>query len=302
MARRYFSERQRVSQPRIVETISEGAKASLTAYVQMYVFNSAEDFVNAIRCGPCNGSYAANVYEIEQSIVTGIGKIYDLELDGVFSSDENSDTFDLIEIYYDEVVRAYNEIMVYCLLLPRHGSRRITCPVKNKLNEFTDGINRVLEREKVAYELNIDGQIVRIGAPVLSDVIQSSAFATGDNELDGLLETAQDKFISRNPAMRREGLEKLWDAWERLKTVEPGSDKKASTSALLDRVVDGPMRDRLEREAIELTDIGNKFMIRHSEVGKHPLTDDRHVDYLFPRLFSLVYLLLDGTGRVGASK
>ena len=120
-----------------------------------------------------------------------------------------------------------------------------------------------------------------------------------------MLKTARDKFISRDSEVRKEGLDKLWDAWERLKTLEiPGLkrlDKRASTTALLDRVADGPMRERnpLETEAKELTEIGNKFSIRHSETDRHPIEDDRHVDYLFHRMFSLVYLLLDGTGRVG---
>ena len=87
-----------------------------------------------------------------------------------------------------------------------------------------------------------------------------------------------------------------------MKTLEPGKDKKDSVSVLLDRVAQGPMRDVLESEALALRDIGNEvFIIRHTEVGKHPLDDDRHVDYLFHRMFSLVYLLLDGTGRLGAS-
>jgi len=37
--------------------------------------------------------------------------------------------------------------------------------------------------------------------------------------------------------VRRESLEKLWDAWERLKTVEPGGDKKAQAKALLDKSI-----------------------------------------------------------------
>jgi hypothetical protein len=66
--------------------------------------------------------------------------------------------------------------------------------------------------------------------------------------------------------VRRESLEKLWDAWERLKTLEPGKDKKASTTALLDKVSSEPMfRAYLEHEATRLTEIGNTFMIRHTE-------------------------------------
>jgi hypothetical protein len=100
--------------------------------------------------------------------------------------------------------------------------------------------------------------------------------------------------------VRRESLERLWDAWERLKTLEPGKDKKAKVIALLDRASKEPtLRQLLEDEALVLTDVGNKFMIRHTEVGKVPVRQSRDVDYLFQRLFSLLQLLLRASGRGG---
>ena len=33
-------------------------------------------------------------------------------------------------------------------------------------------------------------------------------------------------------------------------------------------------------------------MIRHTEVGKTPINSSAHVDYLFHRMFALIYLLL----------
>lgn len=94
-----------------------------------------------------------------------------------------------------------------------------------------------------------------------------------------MLEAARHKFLQRDLAVRREALEKLWDAWERLKTVEPAKDKKASVKALLDRVsTEAAFRERLENEAAQLTEIGNKFMIRHTETDKIPVVDSAQVD------------------------
>ena len=85
-----------------------------------------------------------------------------------------------------------------------------------------------------------------------------------------------------------------------MKTLEPGKDKKASTRALLDRVTTEPtFRDRLEQEANQLTDIGNKFMIRHTEKDKVPICESAQVDYLFHRMFSLIHLLLRASRRGG---
>ena len=80
---------------------------------------------------------------------------------------------------------------------------------------------------------------------------------------------------------------------------EDGKDKKASAKALLDKGANEPnLRDRLEREAIELTEIGNKFMIRHTETDKVPITESMHIDYLFQRMFSMISLLLRASGRL----
>ena len=48
----------------------------------------------------------------------------------------------------------------------------------------------------------------------------------------------------------------------------------------------------LEAEARELTRIGNDFQIRHSEINKIVINNDPDVDYLFHRLFSLIFLLM----------
>jgi hypothetical protein len=98
--------------------------------------------------------------------------------------------------------------------------------------------------------------------------------------------------------VRKESLEKLWDAWERLKTVEPGKDKRASAGALINKASSEPaFRDRLDREARELTEIGNAFMIRHTETDKVPIAESKHIDYLFHRLFALIRLLVRTSGR-----
>jgi hypothetical protein len=130
--------------------------------------------------------------------------------------------------------------------------------------------------------------------------LQESIFHTGDAETDRLLEDARRRILSPRPADRYDAVEKLWDAFERIKTLEPGSNKKESASRLLDRCVPvGALtfRQFLETEARELTVIGNTLRIRHSETDKEPLQSLEQVDYLFHRLFALLLLLLRATAR-----
>ena len=136
--------------------------------------------------------------------------------------------------------------------------------------------------------------------PVLRDPLFHATFKTGDPSLDGLLQSAQSKFLSNDPDLRKEALEKLWDSWERLKTLEPGKEKKDSVRILLDKTTTEPaFRESLEAEARALTEIGNNFMIRHTEVGKIPIASAEQVEYFFHRMFSLIRLILRSTGRGG---
>jgi hypothetical protein len=157
--------------------------------------------------------------------------------------------------------------------------------------EFRAAANRILARNQIAFEIGEDGKVVRIGSPVVQMVAREGPFATGDTTLDLLLDVAIRKYLDPDPSERVTGLEKLWDAWERLKTVLPANDKKSSTKALLDQAAAIPeMRAVLENEARELTAMGNNFRIRHSETTKTEISEESHVDYLFERMLSLIRL------------
>jgi hypothetical protein len=164
---------------------------------------------------------------------------------------------------------------------------------------FREEINRIFERNAVAYELRDTGRVERIAPEGLREALSEAVFRTGDATLDRLLGEARTRFLSRDPAIRRESLERLWDAWERLKTLED-ADKLRGIKAILDKsAAEENFRGLLESEVRAFTDIGNKYMIRHMEVGKIPIGDDEHVDFLFHHLFAMIRLLLRKSNRGG---
>ena len=169
------------------------------------------------------------------------------------------------------------------------------------LARFVSDVNRIFARNGIAYELTPDGQARRLLPEPLAKTLRSTLFKSGDDETDRLLETARRRIASPKEDDRRDALEKLWDAFERVKTLEPGLDKRQQADALLDRVaVPGTrFRDKLGQEARALTGIGNTFRIRHSEVNQERLSSLEHVDYLFWRMFSFVRMVLKSTGRGG---
>ncbi len=139
----------------------------------------------------------------------------------------------------------------------------------------------------------------------MADLVKRTGYRTGDNDLDGLLDTAIGRFLSPKPEARQDALEKLWDAFERLKTIEGGKDKKARATALIDRAIsdDAPVfRSVVETEFKTMTKVGNELRIRHFEVGHEPVGETGEKDYLFMRLYSLVWLMLKRTWRLSEVK
>jgi hypothetical protein len=160
-------------------------------------------------------------------------------------------------------------------------------------------VQRFFANCNIPYDVAEDGNVIRFKPEPIAQVLRNSVFQTGDKELDALLTAAREKFFDRNPTAHRESIEKLWDAWERLKTLEPGKDKKTQVDALLARLSVGrEYREVIEKEALFLTDLGNRFMIRHSETNKVQISQGVEVDYLFHRLFTLVWFLLCETKRI----
>lgn len=87
-------------------------------------------------------------------------------------------------------------------------------------------------------------------------------------------------------------VEKLWDAFERLKTYycSPTIDKKKSANKIVMDMSNNqqPFIDLFEKEFHELTLLGNNFRIRHHETTKTDIQDKRHYEYFYKRCLSLV--------------
>ena len=158
-----------------------------------------------------------------------------------------------------------------------------------------------MARNGIAYELTAEGQARRLLPGPLAEAVRWARFYTGDAETDRSLESASQRIALPKEEDRRDALEKLWDAFERLKTLEPGSNKRSQADALLDRAAaqGTRLREMLGEEAIALTKIGNRFRIRHSEVDQEKLSSPEVIDYVFGRMFGFLRMVLKATGRGG---
>jgi len=113
---------------------------------------------------------------------------------------------------------------------------------------------------------------------------------TIDEELDALINEAKERFTK--PTDKQIALEKLWDAFERIKT-HFGTNKRESSSTLVDMISSDFDREFIDNEFKELTTIGNSYRIRHHEQGKIEIKDIKHIEYLFLRMLALLNLCLE---------
>ena len=283
----YFSDRERGPRPRTIPQVTQPAWGGIVALIQSRITTGAFGADYPEECPDGRGNIGTDTRAFRLAVRAEIPDVeWPLDPDSIFPP--TLAIMDLIEFCHEHVAEP-----IPTSFHSFFGHQHFTFDRIPGQAEFRAAINRIFTRNNLAYELKDDGHIQRLAAPVLHEHLTGSAFRTGDLMLDGLLESARTKFLDPDPAVRREAIEKLWDAWERVKTLEPGPDKPTSVKVLLDKAADEPtFRDVLEQEARTLTSIGNRFQIRHSETTQVPLQRNDHVDYLFHRLFALIWLVI----------
>lgn len=160
-------------------------------------------------------------------------------------------------------------------------------------------LNLILQRNGLAFTMTDTGQIQRLLDDAVGQALLRARFVTDDERLNQLLEEARSKFLDPDPRVHHEAVERLWDAWERLKTIKD-PDKRRGSAELINACTQTPaLRAMLETEARSLTELGNSLHIRHSETSQTEVDDPIFIDYLFQRLFALIHLVLSKNGMLG---
>lgn len=288
---RYFSEREEGERPREREEIGDGPWGGILALIRARIEDGSFGASYPVACEDGRGPTGCDENAFWRALWADVPT---LQEDGRFEFFDKPprtlDILDTIEFCWrcvgHPVPGKYHEFFDhYHLRFDIEGGR----------GEFRESVNRIFRRNGLAYELTEQGRVERLAPPALREALASARFRTGEPELDRMLENARGKFLDPDEAIRREALEALWDAWERLKTLGRGRDKKAQAAWILDHVTGASspgLRGALEREAKELNWIGNHLQIRHSETTQERLVRGEHVDYLFHRLFGLIQMIL----------
>ncbi|MGE3537316.1 MAG: AbiJ-NTD4 domain-containing protein [Candidatus Tectimicrobiota bacterium] len=291
----YFSDKERGPNPRTEDVVSPTAWGGIVALINALVSTGSfgHQFPDLCPDGPVpvgtdeaqfSLAIQAEIPGLSWPLVTISGESWDRK-------PYAPDTFmilDLIQFCYRCVAKPIQRFLHsyfqhYHLLYDVEGGR----------GEFLARINTIFSRNRISYNLQEDGSIIRIAPAILHEMLTDTIFRSGDSTLDHMLEDARTKFLNTDPLVRREAVERLWDCWERIKTLENPDNKRISITRLLDKAASEPqIRQILEEEANTLTTIGNSFHIRHTEVNQTRISESDHIDYLFHRLFAVIQLLL----------
>jgi hypothetical protein len=176
-----------------------------------------------------------------------------------------------------------------CYSLPYHVLDTIEFFEKhNQSTDFEDQINAILSLNDISMKLQ-NGKIESI---FTSQIKNRSLSPIQEVGLKELLQEASRYYDESNYKI---ATEKLWDAFERLKTYySPILDKKKSVSKIIGDMSRGvkSYEDLFEKEFRLLTDIGNDFRIRHHETTKVNIEDERHYDYFYRRCMSLISIAI----------
>lgn len=288
-----YSERERGPKPRLGEIVDERTWGGLVVLIRNRMDDGSFGAGYPSQCPDGRGPDGCN------DMALGVALRAEVDIDWPIRADvlpeDQLAIFDLLEFLFENVGRPVQEDFHQFF-----GHYHLSFDVPVGQADFAEGVNRLFARNGIAFDMTGDGRIRRLLPEHAAQVLNSAVFHTGDTEADRLLEYALSAVTSPSLDRRRDGLEKLWDAFERMKTLEPGKDKRASAEAMLDRVGCGAVfRAALGVEARALTEAGNLLRIRHSEVGQEVLGNADHVDYLYVRMFAFVRLLLRAGGRGG---
>ncbi|CAN7177335.1 hypothetical protein [Rhizobium sp. LjRoot258] len=288
----YFTDREYGQRPAVSETIDERVWGAIHALIDMRIGNGAFGYRFTEQCldgdGPCGCDGRAFAQFLQAEVPW---------IDWPLSRNEVPETpvvLDLLEF----CAKAVGEPILGSYHSYQHHYH-MRWDRDAGLAAFVAEVNVLFQRNGVAFNLDTNGHAQRILPQPIAQALGWTMFRTGDTQTDSLLEYARSHFLSPKLGDRRDAMEKLWDSFERMKTLEPGTDKRAQAEALLDRaaVPGTPMRHALAEEAKTLTTIGNSFRIRHSEVTQVPIDRSEQLDWLFVRMFSFLRLLLLSSSR-----
>jgi AbiJ N-terminal domain 4 len=202
----YFSNRHHGLPPRVTTDIPEPVSNGITGLIRNRAHDGSFGSDYPEQCPDGRGPTGTDTNALREAL--GAHRLYDPFGAGV-PAPTTLELLDLIEFAHEKIAEphraGHHDFFDHYHLIFNQDEGRA---------RFRAEINRIFERNGIAFELRENGHLERIAPEGLREVLSQAVFNTGDDTLNELLERARTRFLSPNPVTRRESLEALWDAWD----------------------------------------------------------------------------------------
>lgn len=157
-----------------------------------------------------------------------------------------------------------------------------------KSSQFRNEINAILKLNNINVELR-NGEVHSTSNKAIGLDDSTNINEAG---LEELIRTAE---VSYNKGEYSYAVEKIWDAFERIKTYYPTLDKKKSAEKIINDISYGNehIKKMFDNEFKVLTDTGNSYRIRHHEINKIDISKELHYKYFYKRCLALISVIVE---------
>ena len=153
---------------------------------------------------------------------------------------------------------------------------------------FENEINTILKLKKI----NVVLRGGEIHSSINNSFLLDSTLKINEVGLEELIRVAEDLYGKGKYSY---AVEKIWDAFERIKTSYPTLDKKKSVEKIINDISYGSeqIKKMFDNEFKILTDIGNSYRIRHHEINRIDISKELHYKYFYKRCLALISIILE---------
>lgn len=125
-------------------------------------------------------------------------------------------------------------------------------------------------------------------------LLQNALPDSVEEEIKNLILESKIYIVRKDFIEKKIGLEKIWDAFERIKTIK-SANKKQSAEKIISEISnnDKELEKLIDDEFRLLTTIGNSYSIRHHEMDQRKLPNNQYVEYFYFRMLSLISCVLN---------
>ena len=157
-----------------------------------------------------------------------------------------------------------------------------------KSSKFENDINTIFKLNNINVEIRNE-QIHFINNKTIG---VDDSININEVGLEELIRIAEDLYNKGNYSY---AVEKIWDAFERMKTYHFTLDKKKSAEKIINDISYGNehIKKMFDNEFKVLTDTGNSYRIRHHEINKIDIIKELHYKYFYKRCLALISVIVE---------